>query len=324
MNHYPRHIGDYAAATRHLSLLEHGVYCMLLDVYYQREQCLPPDLRDVQRLAGARSKEEREAVDSVLREFFILRDDGWHNQRCDEEIEMYQMGDSERQAKAQNEKERMRRHREERAALFEQLRSVGQIPAWDTPVTQLRALVERYCNAPATRTGGDLQREQDRSENAPETAILNHKPITKEEEKKASLRLASAFPPEKPPQQPAESIQPKAYVPPPCPHQRVLALWAEVLPELPRHDPQMWAGTRQAHLRARWRETAVAKQWPNEEAGLAYFRKLFAWLRKSRFLMGQAPPRYPNRKTFEAELEWLIRPTNWAKVHEGKYHEEAA
>jgi hypothetical protein len=30
-----------------------------------------------------------------------------------------------------------------------------------------------------------------------------------------------------------------------------------------------------------------------------------------------------DRRPFMAELEWVIRPSNWAKVVEGKYHEDA-
>lgn len=86
VNYYKRHIGDYAAATRHLSLLEHGVYCLLLDTYYTGEKALPVDTRAVQRLVGARSEEERAAVEVVLEEFFEKHADGWHQTRCDEEI----------------------------------------------------------------------------------------------------------------------------------------------------------------------------------------------------------------------------------------------
>jgi len=86
VNYYKRHIGDYAAATRHLSLLEHGVYCMLLDVYYTSERALPAELKAVQRLVGAKSKDEREAVETILSEFFEQHGDGWHQPRCDEEI----------------------------------------------------------------------------------------------------------------------------------------------------------------------------------------------------------------------------------------------
>lgn len=110
---------------------------------------------------------------------------------------------------------------------------------------------------------------------------------------------------------------------PDCPHGKVLELWAEVLPELPQHLPTMWKGTRAAHLRARWRETAVLKRWPDVEAGLRYLRKFFGWLRESPFLMGKSKA-FGDRKPFELELAWLVNPTNWAKVHEGKYHPQAA
>lgn len=90
MNYYKRHIGDYAAATRHLSLLEHGVYCMLLDVYYTTEKPLPVDSRAVYRLVGARSDEERSTVDTILAEFFTAEPDGHHQPRCDEEIALKQ------------------------------------------------------------------------------------------------------------------------------------------------------------------------------------------------------------------------------------------
>jgi uncharacterized protein YdaU (DUF1376 family) len=86
VNYYKRHIGDYAAKTRHLSLLEHGVYTILMDVYYSSEKPLPLELRDVQRLVGARSEDERQAVVVVLEEFFDKTDAGWNQGRCDEEI----------------------------------------------------------------------------------------------------------------------------------------------------------------------------------------------------------------------------------------------
>ena len=86
MNYYKRHIGDYAAATRHLSVIEHGAYTLLLDVYYSSETPLPADIPAVLRLMGARTKEERAAGESVLREFFTLTNDGWRHSRCDEEI----------------------------------------------------------------------------------------------------------------------------------------------------------------------------------------------------------------------------------------------
>ncbi len=89
MNYYKRHIGDYAAATRHLTMLEHGAYTLLLDTYYTTEAPLPADLKAAARKAGARSKDEVAAVETVLPEFFTLTDRGWIQQRCDAEIEAY-------------------------------------------------------------------------------------------------------------------------------------------------------------------------------------------------------------------------------------------
>jgi uncharacterized protein YdaU (DUF1376 family) len=96
VNYYEHHIGDYAAATAHLSLLEDAVYSRLLRRYYLQEAPLPADERQVARLAGARTPDEVEAVKVVLAEFFTLESDGWHNKRADEEIARYQ----DKQAKA--------------------------------------------------------------------------------------------------------------------------------------------------------------------------------------------------------------------------------
>jgi uncharacterized protein YdaU (DUF1376 family) len=96
LNYYEHHIGDFAEATAHLSFVEDAAYSRLIRKYYAQEKPLPADTKAVQRLVGARSKDEREAVDSVLREFFELQDDGWHQTRCDEEIARYQ----DKQAKA--------------------------------------------------------------------------------------------------------------------------------------------------------------------------------------------------------------------------------
>jgi hypothetical protein len=137
------------------------------------------------------------------------------------------------------------------------------------------------------------------------------------------LTQATAFPLEKPPLVLVPGEPPKAKGPPDCPHAEVLALWAEVLPALPQHLPSQWRNGRAEHLRARWRETAVEKRWQDKAAGLAYFRKLFAYVGQSAFLTGRASPS-GGKRPFVIELEWLVNPTNWAKVIEGKYHPEEA
>lgn len=89
VNYYRLHIGDYLRDTAHLSLLEHGVYTRLLQVYYSREA--PIADAEKYRLVGARSEDERAAVDAVLGEFFTRSGEGWVQARCDREIAEYQV-----------------------------------------------------------------------------------------------------------------------------------------------------------------------------------------------------------------------------------------
>lgn len=84
MNYYEHHLGDYAKDTAHLSMLEHGAYRLLLDRYYGTEHGIPAD--QVHRVARARSREEKAAVDIVLEEFFTLVDGVWVNKRAEQEI----------------------------------------------------------------------------------------------------------------------------------------------------------------------------------------------------------------------------------------------
>ena len=84
MNYYERHLGDYARDTAHLSMMEHGAYNLLLDRYYATEQGIPAD--QVHRLARARTREERAAVDAVLQEFFTLQEGVWTHKRAEAEL----------------------------------------------------------------------------------------------------------------------------------------------------------------------------------------------------------------------------------------------
>ncbi len=89
MNYYERHLGDYMRDAGHLTIMEHGAYTVLLDRYYISEAPLPVEVSQVCRIVRASSRQEREVIELVLREFFDLADDGWHHKRCDAEIERY-------------------------------------------------------------------------------------------------------------------------------------------------------------------------------------------------------------------------------------------
>lgn len=83
MNYYKRHLGDYARKTAHLSLLEHGVYNVLLDAYYDRERSLSET--EAIRFSRARTDEEIQAVKNVLAEFFF-EENGQFSQRHADEV----------------------------------------------------------------------------------------------------------------------------------------------------------------------------------------------------------------------------------------------
>jgi len=85
MNYYKRHIGDYAKKAGHLSPLEHGVYTLILDAYYDTEQA--PTEAQAMRVARARNPDETQAVTTVLSEFFNLRDGRYYQQRVEDELD---------------------------------------------------------------------------------------------------------------------------------------------------------------------------------------------------------------------------------------------
>lgn len=93
-----------------------------------------------------------------------------------------------------------------------------------------------------------------------------------------------------------------------CPHAEIVKLYHEILPANPRM--KVWNGQRAKHLRARWREE------PKRQS-LDYWRRFFEKCAASRFLTGQTVGK--DGRAFLPGLDWLILPTNFAKVIEGRY-----
>lgn len=86
---YKRHIGDYARDTGHLSLFEHGAYTLLLDWAYASEKPLPVDAETAYRICRAMAKSEKNAVDSILSQFFPVVEGKRVNKRTDLELSSY-------------------------------------------------------------------------------------------------------------------------------------------------------------------------------------------------------------------------------------------
>ena len=111
---------------RHLAPV---AYRRMLDVYYKTEKPLPVEPTAIFRLVRITTKlAQRRAVQSVLREYFTLKSDGWHQKRCDEEIakataqaETNKRIAFEREAKFAADREAQRRHGAEHESLNESL-----------------------------------------------------------------------------------------------------------------------------------------------------------------------------------------------------------
>jgi uncharacterized protein YdaU (DUF1376 family) len=86
LNYYRRYVGDYLRDTSRLSMLEHGAYTLLLDYYYADELPLPIDRNEIYTMVRAMTPADRKAVDKVLDRYFVLADDGYRNNRADEEL----------------------------------------------------------------------------------------------------------------------------------------------------------------------------------------------------------------------------------------------
>ncbi len=169
MNFYEHHIGDYDSATSHLSMLEDAAYRRLICLYYRTEAPIPADIKQACRLIRAVSKQEQAAAQQVLHEFFRLEADGWHNDRCDAEVARYVDGAPEREIKKANETNRMKRHREERAALFKAVTDAGQHAPWNIGMTELRAMTARIAGVAAAEVETPKARQMPAPETQPAT-----------------------------------------------------------------------------------------------------------------------------------------------------------
>lgn len=106
---------------------------------------------------------------------------------------------------------------------------------------------------------------------------------------------------------------------PDCPHEQIISLYAEKLPELPQ--PRIWEGKRQDHLRARWRWviTDLRKKGKacDQSAGVDFFGRLFDYVRGCPLLMGE-------KGDWNADLGWIVTADNFAKILQGNYERKDA
>lgn len=146
MNHYPHRVGDFDAATRHLSRLERAIYRDMRDRYCLTES--PLDGSDFDLLARRLlcvTPEDIAALQFVLDEFFELTSDGlWVNHECDQIIAAYRAQQAGNGVVKSNEKDRKARSRSRRSAMFSALRGVGVVLPYDTKMAELYRLCKAH------------------------------------------------------------------------------------------------------------------------------------------------------------------------------------
>jgi uncharacterized protein YdaU (DUF1376 family) len=255
MHYYQFNIGDYRAATAHLSNEEDLAYRRLLDMYYDSENKIPIDIQWVSR----RLRLEPHVVRDVLQDMFVKQDDGWFHAKCEEVIQSYH-------------------------AMAEKNRANGRLGGRKKNPVGIQVEPESKPIAKATNNDKPITINQVNTNICPpdgEPAVTDGLPV--------------------------------------CEHKSVVELYHFHLPTLRRVE--VWNATRQGYLRQRWREVAA------ELAGsktivtadvLNWWADFFQHIGKSKFLTGRI--QHKDGRAFAADLEWIIKPTNFAKIIEGKYH----
>jgi len=160
-----------------------------------------------------------------------------------------------------------------------------------------RIAIEREAKRRELRT----KREQSVNEPPP-----NQEPITINQEPNIDICPPSGEPEEK-------TGLPK------CSHQEVIDLYHQKLPTL--RKVEVWNDARKGYLRQRWRdvsqELALEKPIQTEDV-LSWWSDFFTHIGKSKFLTGRVNDK--SGRAFTADLEWILKPSNFAKIIEGKYH----
>ena len=94
MHYYQHNIKTFNSATRHLTRVERALYRDLIEIYYDTEKPLTSNIDRLSRLVMANSNDEKESLSYVLSEFFILSDESYRHEYCDETIDAYQSNKS--------------------------------------------------------------------------------------------------------------------------------------------------------------------------------------------------------------------------------------
>lgn len=141
MKYFNFNIGDWLPATVDLTATEEGIFTRLLVWYYSNELPLPLTWRDLNKIARAHTRPELAAVRLVVQRFFMLTDDGWHNEKCDAVLKTYSGNDSLRTKKRVAAAARQRASRDRRNAKWGAVMSMGIEVPLNATIAQLDSVL---------------------------------------------------------------------------------------------------------------------------------------------------------------------------------------
>jgi uncharacterized protein YdaU (DUF1376 family) len=106
---------------------------------------------------------------------------------------------------------------------------------------------------------------------------------------------------------------------PPCPHKELLKLYQKHLPHLTQ--PRLWEGSRMTTMKSRWVQASKPSEYSPKgystlEDGLAWWDSFFGYIAKDTSL---AKGFETNGRVWQPDLVWIVNPTNFAKIIDGKY-----
>lgn len=285
----PLYVGEYLADTTNLNTEQHGAYFLMLLAAWKRGGKIPNDdgqLASITKLSIARWRAHR----AILLELFREEGGALVHKRVTQEREKAQaISDKKSKVGAEGAAKRWEKHRS------------GDGSVDGKPIAS--AMANGMANASQI--------------DAPSPSPL---PVPPEQEQPAIAGL-SAAPPPTPPALTlvGEDAAAEAGIPP-CPHRRLIALFVEKLPELPKPRVELWMNGQGAEdMRQRWKWLLTAtrddgnRYATSQEEGVQWFAAFFAKVAESDFLTGRSG------KWTDCSLAWLMKRQKFTNIVEGQY-----
>jgi len=338
----PLYIGDYLADTARLTTEQHGAYLLLIMDYWRNGP--PPDDENVlANVCKFPLKRWRENC-SVIGGFFSVVEGVWRHGRADEELAKALSNKAAKTKSGANGADRKwgpDRDSQSKLKRSERLANARHLARHSLVEWQvLLSVCGPYCLScgvegelvkdhitPIYQGGSDgigniqpLCRSCNAAKGPDST---DHRPDNWESS--LAERLANACltpgpspspsPIGKPIQAYACKASPEKPAIPNCPFEEIISTYHAELPELPQY--RVRTEKRDGVMRQRWRQFYASGDFKTSEEGIECFRWYFKEkVKPSKFLTGRINGK---DRPFLADLEWLMLPSNFAKVLEGKY-----